>query len=220
MPIFVCFDHADGTLGAVVVFLVLVAVCLSDRPKRKKRHAQKGDKPMRTIVLMLLALGLVGCERSPEQAQQDQRRARIEQIRRDIDAKTSAAAARSRDAEAREPAPARRQAAPAQADLGKDAYYQGRRAVQALLKAPATAKFSTPRLDANTGWQPHGYQQWKVFGHVDAQNSFGALLREQWAAVVVGDASSMTVVWAQLGEQQTGPMPGVRPAPTVATGRR
>jgi hypothetical protein len=49
--------------------------------------------------------------------------------------------------------------------------------VEQLLKAPSTAEF--PFIDAKVrklGGE-HGYETYEIFGQVDAQNSFGAMIR-------------------------------------------
>jgi hypothetical protein len=98
-------------------------------------------------------------------------------------------------------------------DFGPDAYYHGREACRKALKAPSTAKFSNPYSDEHTGWSRWGYNQWKVFGYVDAQNSFGAMLREDWLAVVKKGGEYFEIVFLRLGDTESGTMPGPAPAP-------
>jgi hypothetical protein len=47
-------------------------------------------------------------------------------------------------------------------------------AVKEILKAPATASFSGEKASRQ------GRQNWRVVGVVDAENSFGALIRSEW----------------------------------------
>ena len=62
---------------------------------------------------------------------------------------------------------------PLEKDFGPAAYYCGLEVCRKALKAPSTAKFSSQYSDEHTGWSGWGYNPWKVFGYVDAQNSFG-----------------------------------------------
>ncbi len=65
-----------------------------------------------------------------------------------------------------------------------DAITKCERKIRDQLKAPSTAEFSSVRY---TGTSP----KWVVRGDVDAQNSFGAMLRSSWlcTATVNGDGS-------------------------------
>lgn len=101
---------------------------------------------------------------------------------------------------------------PPKHDNGQDAFYVGRKACENALKAPSTAKFSNPYSDADTGWSPYGFNQWKAFGHVDSQNSFGAMLRSQWLAVVKLSGDNYEVLYLRVGEDETGPMPAIAAA--------
>lgn len=53
--------------------------------------------------------------------------------------------------------------------------------VSKQLRAPATAKFSG--MD-DTSIAPLGDRQWKAVGYVDAQNAFGALIRNDYSCTV------------------------------------
>lgn len=57
---------------------------------------------------------------------------------------------------------------------GYEAEMQCERWVKEKLKAPATAKFSNGNYTSNGG------SSWTVTGSVDAENSFGALVRSDW----------------------------------------
>lgn len=67
------------------------------------------------------------------------------------------------------------------------------RAVREQLKAPSTAEFSEQRY--GKGEQPG---RWLVAGAVDAQNSFGAKLRNQWQCAVDVAGDTTTVVHVQV----------------------
>ena len=95
---------------------------------------------------------------------------------------------------------------PKETDGGPGAYYYGKSICEKALKAPATAKFSS-LSDEHTGWNHYGYNQWNVFGHVDAQNSFGALIREDWEAVVEQSGPFYQLRYFRLGDQVVGKMP-------------
>ena len=103
-------------------------------------------------------------------------------------------------------------AATPEPDHGGAAYYFGKAACEKALKSPSTAKFSWLG-DEHTGWQAYGYEQWKVFGQVDAQNSFGAMLRQNWLAVVKRYGGFYRVVYMRLGDDESGPMPGAAASP-------
>lgn len=57
--------------------------------------------------------------------------------------------------------------------------YNAKRYVELYLKAPSTAKF--PYYEEFSAWQtPENKDVWEVTGYVDAQNSFGAMIRSNW----------------------------------------
>jgi hypothetical protein len=93
---------------------------------------------------------------------------------------------------------------------GGTAYYFAREFVKETLKAPSTATFTSPNDDRFTGWNDYGFKQWKVFGRVDCQNSFGAMIRENWQAVVQLNGETPEVLFMRVGEQTVGEMPAVR----------
>ncbi|MEQ1862818.1 MAG: hypothetical protein ABMA13_23090 [Chthoniobacteraceae bacterium] len=64
-----------------------------------------------------------------------------------------------------------------------DAYYAARNYIRNHLKAPSTAKFPAPGA-GDCGARNTGTDRWHCWGWVDAQNSFGAMLRQQWQADV------------------------------------
>jgi len=57
--------------------------------------------------------------------------------------------------------------------------YNAKRYVELALKTPSTAKF--PYYGDFSAWQtPENKDVWEVTGYVDAQNSFGAMIRSNW----------------------------------------
>ena len=98
-------------------------------------------------------------------------------------------------------------------DWGGAAFEFAKRYCKDQLKAPSSAKFSSPGWDEHTGWNDYGYNQWKVFGYVDAQNTFGAMLRDHWIAVVKKQGDFFSVQYFKLGDQSTGKLPPVEVEP-------
>jgi hypothetical protein len=95
-------------------------------------------------------------------------------------------------------------------DLGSTAYGMARNRVLESLKAPDSAKFR----DAFD--RPFGYHQWKVGGTVTAQNSFGAMLKQDWFAVVTFDGVNWRLPYLRLGSDEIGSMPHISVAPPRA----
>ena len=62
-----------------------------------------------------------------------------------------------------------------------DAKVCAKKAVEDQLKSPSTAKFCTYTEMTATNL---GGNKWKITGYVDAQNSFGATLRENWTVTL------------------------------------
>lgn len=84
-------------------------------------------------------------------------------------------------------------------------YHSAKRLIESQLKAPASAEFST----YVPGKTPTGAKQltkgrWLASGTVDAQNSFGAKLRQKWFVLTDADES---VLFIALGDQTTGRVP-------------
>ncbi len=79
---------------------------------------------------------------------------------------------------------ANRQAARREAEFARpgrhdvEAQFKAHNAIRAQLRAPATAKFSEERVV----YQDNGVHG--VIGMVDAQNLFGAMVRQKWICVV------------------------------------
>jgi hypothetical protein len=63
--------------------------------------------------------------------------------------------------------------------------------VRTQLKTPATAKFSGVQADPSDQTQAADGKGWYVTGNLDAQNSFGALVRNTWTCYAFqhGDGS-------------------------------
>ena len=80
----------------------------------------------------------------------------------------------------------------------KDAYYSARKAVEGILSAPTTAKFSNPHTDSNTGWESDGEGRIICYGHVDSQNSLGAMIRTPWRVWVQPEGEQWRLVRAML----------------------
>jgi len=72
------------------------------------------------------------------------------------------------------------------------------------LKAPSTADFSTYNWSPNTGAKKLTDNTWLSAGYVDAQNSFGAKIRENWTAVVRRDGDRWTVLYLKIGDKEEG----------------
>ncbi len=87
-----------------------------------------------------------------------------------------------------------------QADFDK-AYEQGiarskcERAIKDRLKAPATAKFEMTQAGRNDRGT------YAVIGYVDAENSYGAMLRSVYGCELAGGGDSFTVISADLAEK-------------------
>lgn len=71
------------------------------------------------------------------------------------------------------------------------------------LKAPSTAKFPGA-YESNVGWQSAGADRWQVWGYVDSQNGFGAMIRNEWKAVVEKRGSDWYRLYLKLGDEEIG----------------
>jgi hypothetical protein len=81
------------------------------------------------------------------------------------------------------------------------AYYSSRNFIKTALKAPATAEFSNPITDKETTGSTVTHEgRIQSKGFVDAQNSFGALLRQSWMVVVQPEGEQWRIVYAVLGK--------------------
>jgi hypothetical protein len=91
-------------------------------------------------------------------------------------------------------------------------YIEATKAVQEKLKAPSTAIFPHS-FDRSVKMTPYGYHQWIVFGIVDAQNDFGAMLRYDWMAVMVDTNESWFAGYLEIGDSEYGTLPVSLPFP-------
>lgn len=92
-------------------------------------------------------------------------------------------------------------------------FYYAKKEVESHLKSPRSAKFD--RLD-QAQVAPFGYHQWIVSGVVDAQNSFGVMLRHKWACLMVGSGESWQADYSEIGDEKFGEMPVARAWPLTA----
>jgi hypothetical protein len=99
------------------------------------------------------------------------------------------------------------QASKAEEGMKWSAYFAGVELCKQHLKAPATADFSDYLSDKHTGVNKVGTNFWHAFGRVDAQNSFGAKLREDWEVYLRGEGSNFVSVYFRLGESAVGERP-------------
>ena len=84
----------------------------------------------------------------------------------------------------------------------KNAYYAGKGYIQKHLKAPSTAKWSN-YYDENsgTGRRNDITNGFYTVGYVDAENSFGAKLRQTWRVDMIHDGDMWRFFYAKLGGQ-------------------
>jgi len=143
------------------------------------------------ILVLLLAAGLVACSREEVD--------RV-QLKKPMKVESQLA-----------PVPAIPQAPEAATDDLREIYLQAAAAVREKLKSPSTAKFPGS-YDASSKMDPYGYHQWIVSGIVDAQNGFGAMIRYQWAAVMV-KKGSWFAAYIEIGDSKFGIMPVSLPFP-------
>jgi len=86
---------------------------------------------------------------------------------------------------------------PAQIDYASDAKWACREFVADHLKAPSTAKFPNynnfiAEKVNNKETKAKGYIVYSVYGEVDSQNSFGAMLRSRFMCEVIKNSSANT----------------------------
>lgn len=90
-------------------------------------------------------------------------------------------------------------------NLSTRVYLQACDYVRSNLKAPATAKFSGLIMDRkDCGAQLEGNNVWHAWGWVDSQNSFSALLRNEWDVMLTVDGNATKVLFLRLGDQRIG----------------
>ena len=70
----------------------------------------------------------------------------------------------------------------------KAVYLTATKIVQNFLKSPTTAKFASA-YEGQAGAERTRHGTWRVWGYVDSQNSFGAMIRSRWSmeAEVLGE---------------------------------
>lgn len=84
----------------------------------------------------------------------------------------------------------------------KSAYYAGKGYIQKHLKAPSTAKWSSYYdEDSRTGRRNDITNGFYTVGYVDAENSFGAKLRQTWRVDLIHDGDMWRFFYAKLGDQ-------------------
>ena len=89
----------------------------------------------------------------------------------------------------------------------EDAYYAAKEAVRQYLKDPSDAKFSSLGINTEAKIVPYGYHQWLCSGYVDAYNSFGGKVRDQWGAVVSKSGSTWNGDYVEIEDSVYGKMP-------------
>lgn len=78
-------------------------------------------------------------------------------------------------------------------------WMSAKKIIGARLKAPSTADFPWDTVTYSKHEPVMGAKAWTVSGAVDAQNSFGTMIRHQWSVVVVRfDDDAMGAVSATL----------------------
>jgi hypothetical protein len=75
-------------------------------------------------------------------------------------------------------------------NVKRDVVKAAQRAVRDILKAPSTAKFPSYNFELDHYFiEQLGTNTYRVKSHVDAQNSFGAMLRNEFSVIVTTDGS-------------------------------
>lgn len=95
-------------------------------------------------------------------------------------------------------------------DIRRDVYYMAQQFVRKSLKVPSTAKFSDylRYSDKEIGSANFVSNIWCAWGYVDAQNTFGAMLRNEWEVYLKqlpGD--KWQLLYLKLGEEEIGENP-------------
>lgn len=65
--------------------------------------------------------------------------------------------------------------------------------VAGALKAPATARFPSFFDEGTVKFRPLGNKRYEISSYVDSQNSFGALVRTKWTAIVSVKGETVSV---------------------------
>lgn len=93
------------------------------------------------------------------------------------------------------------------------AYEMGESFCRDNLKAPSTAIFSGEKVmgalvpDQKTFAQEIKPGWWHVQGYVDSQNGFGAMIRNDWVAVIREDGTKWGLVYLRVGDSKIGEYP-------------
>lgn len=69
--------------------------------------------------------------------------------------------------------------------------------IESKLKSPSSAKFEG--LTEFTANKSSDGESWQLSGHVDAENSFGAKIRQSWSCTVTPKDKDNAIVSASLG---------------------
>lgn len=88
-------------------------------------------------------------------------------------------------------------------DPNRDHYITAVATVRQNLKAPSTAEFSNS-ADPASSVRHYGGPYWEASGYVDAQNSFGAMLRQDWT-LIWNDVTN-DILYFQLGNDVATPL--------------
>ncbi len=89
-----------------------------------------------------------------------------------------------------------------------NAFIAGQRLVKDRLKAPSTAKFSDYYRGDSGASRVKG-TTFRTWGYVDAQNSFGAMLRSQYLAFLNHDGGYWNLDYLLLDDQEYGRIPSL-----------
>lgn len=89
----------------------------------------------------------------------------------------------------------------------REVFYMAEDWIKDHLKSPSTAKFSNLHWDKDTGCKWIKKNRFSAMGFVDAQNSFGAMMREKWFAVIEVTPTNYFFPYWELGDQNFGQMP-------------
>lgn len=87
-------------------------------------------------------------------------------------------------------------------DPQQAAFDEARQTMIRDLPAPATAKFSDPATDNNTGAAEIGNGIWEAWGKVDYRDAAGAMIHTDWH--VAWDRKTKRVIYRKLGSRETG----------------
>lgn len=83
-------------------------------------------------------------------------------------------------------------------DIKAGVYVLAKRCVKSHLKAPSTAEFTEMW---NCGFSKGEGNIYIMTGYVDSQNSFGAMLREQWSIMAEFDGDDVSLVMLTIGDE-------------------